>query len=232
MVDWAFGRKQTNLQAGDVMVSTRFTFLQAGLRHMFAPPAVSPCAARLPARECNVSSVLLCAWCGCSLTDDGDVDTCMLTEDHNGMNKGEAERIEDAYSHVAAISDDRGYLSIRGGMWAGYELSVTRALGHKNLSAYGVLCEPTVNTLQLRSDDACLVRALTDRLVLLMWAVLGMGIIQLGSARFAIHTHKPVVPVCEYGGYLATTITTFLLPCACVFRLCLCRLWPVMACGT
>lgn len=56
-----------------------------------------------------------------------------------------------------SISDDRGYLSIRSGMWAGYELSVTRALGHKHLSAYGVLCEPTVNTLTLQSDDTCLV---------------------------------------------------------------------------
>lgn len=56
-----------------------------------------------------------------------------------------------------SISDDRGYLSIRAGMWAGYELSVTRALGHKNLSEYGVLCEPTVNTMQLQPADACLV---------------------------------------------------------------------------
>jgi len=56
-----------------------------------------------------------------------------------------------------SISDDRGYLSIRAGMWAGYELSVTRALGHKHLSEYGVLCEPTVNTMQLQPADACLV---------------------------------------------------------------------------
>lgn len=58
---------------------------------------------------------------------------------------------------LCSISDDRGYLSIRAGMWAGYELSVTRALGHKHLAAYGVLCEPTVQTLQLQPEDACLV---------------------------------------------------------------------------
>lgn len=58
------------------------------------------------------------------------------------------------------ISDDRGYLSIFSGMWAGYELSVTRALGHKNLEAYGVLCEPAVTTLQLQPNDACLVTTL------------------------------------------------------------------------
>lgn len=57
------------------------------------------------------------------------------------------------------ISEDRGYLSIFSGMWAGYELSVTRALGHKNLEAYGVLCEPAVTTFQLQPEDACLVRS-------------------------------------------------------------------------
>lgn len=58
---------------------------------------------------------------------------------------------------LCSISDDRGYLSCRAGMWAGYELSVTRALGHKHLGAYGVLCEPTVTTVTLQPDDACLV---------------------------------------------------------------------------
>lgn len=56
-----------------------------------------------------------------------------------------------------SISEDRGYLSIRSGMWAGYELSVTRALGHKHLAQYGVLCEPTVRTLTLQPNDVCLV---------------------------------------------------------------------------
>lgn len=56
-----------------------------------------------------------------------------------------------------SISEDRGYLSIRSGMWAGYELSVTRALGHKHLAQYGVVCEPTVQTLTLQPTDVCLV---------------------------------------------------------------------------
>lgn len=94
-----------------------------------------------------------------SLTDDGDVAARMLTVDHNGMDRQEAARILGQYGHVASISDDRGYLSIRAGMWAGYELSVTRALGHKHLSEYGVLCEPTVNTMQLQPADACLIVA-------------------------------------------------------------------------
>lgn len=58
---------------------------------------------------------------------------------------------------LCRISEDRGYLSVFAGMWAGYELSVTRALGHKNLEAYGVLCEPAVTTLQLQPEDTCLV---------------------------------------------------------------------------
>jgi hypothetical protein len=57
-----------------------------------------------------------------------------------------------------SISEDRGYLSVFAGMWAGLELSVTRALGHKHLEAYGVLCEPTVRSLTLQPEDTCLVR--------------------------------------------------------------------------
>lgn len=55
---------------------------------------------------------------------------------------------------------DRGYISIRAGNMAGYELSVTRALGHKHLSAYGVSCEPTVKVLTLQPEDTCLVSEL------------------------------------------------------------------------
>lgn len=94
-----------------------------------------------------------------SLTDDGDVAARMLTTDHNGHNAGEVGRITTKHGHMARISDDRGYLSICAGMWAGYELSVTRALGHKHLEAYGVSCEPSVTSHRLRDSDACLILA-------------------------------------------------------------------------
>lgn len=44
-------------------------------------------------------------------------------------------------------------------MWAGHELSVTRALGHKHLEAAGVSCEPSVAACDLTPADACLVSA-------------------------------------------------------------------------
>lgn len=56
------------------------------------------------------------------------------------------------------ILPDDGYLSITSGTWAGYELSVTRALGHKYLAPYGVLYEPAVSTHTLKEDDCCVVR--------------------------------------------------------------------------
>jgi hypothetical protein len=48
---------------------------------------------------CSPHGFTVC--CPCSLTEDGDVDASMLTEDHNGMHKGEAARIQEQYSHVA-----------------------------------------------------------------------------------------------------------------------------------
>jgi hypothetical protein len=58
---------------------------------------------------------------------------------------------------VSRIVPRDGYLSITSGMWAGYELSVTRALGHKHLAAHGVTPEPYVNVVHLRGDECCLV---------------------------------------------------------------------------
>lgn len=51
------------------------------------------------------------------------------------------------------------------GAWAGYELSVTRALGHKNMEAYGVLPEPYITMLKLEEKHKCLVggRISTDK---------------------------------------------------------------------
>lgn len=44
------------------------------------------------------------------------------------------------------------------GPWAGYELSVTRALGHKNVLEHGVVAEPYVMTRDLIQQHCCLVR--------------------------------------------------------------------------
>lgn len=51
-----------------------------------------------------------------------------------------------------------GYLHVLEGPCAGYELSVTRALGHKGLEACGVLQEPFATMLHLEDKHCCLVR--------------------------------------------------------------------------
>lgn len=43
----------------------------------------------------------LCCVCTNSLTSDGDVDTTLLTTDHNGMNQHEAARIMQQHSKYA-----------------------------------------------------------------------------------------------------------------------------------
>eukprot|EP00879_Flechtneria_rotunda_P015863 GHRR01016590.1.p1 GENE.GHRR01016590.1~~GHRR01016590.1.p1 ORF type:complete len:233 (+),score=75.21 GHRR01016590.1:1096-1794(+) len=93
-----------------------------------------------------------------SLSDD-DVVARFVTVDHNGNNNEEVQRINTQHSRVAEICNDSKYLRIHTGMWAGYELGVTRALGHKHLEAHGVSCEPAVNTFELQPEDACLIIA-------------------------------------------------------------------------
>eukprot|EP00775_Hariotina_reticulata_P006723 gene6723-6942_t len=93
-----------------------------------------------------------------SLSDD-DVVARFVTVNHNGRNQDEAHRIASRHGCMSRISEDRGYLSTFAGMWAGFELSVTRALGHKYLEAYGVLCQPTVTKFELQPDDTCLIIA-------------------------------------------------------------------------
>lgn len=53
-----------------------------------------------------------------------------------------------------------GYLAVFEGLWAGYELSVTRALGHKNMEQYGVLDDPYVTVFNVEEEKhKCLVIA-------------------------------------------------------------------------
>lgn len=53
-----------------------------------------------------------------------------------------------------------GYIQVTAGPWSGYELSVTRALGHKNIEAYGVIDDPYVTMINLEEDKhRCLVIA-------------------------------------------------------------------------
>ncbi|KXZ57016.1 hypothetical protein GPECTOR_1g918 [Gonium pectorale] len=56
-------------------------------------------------------------------------------------------------------ADDDGYLQVLSGPWQGYELAVTRALGHKNMEPYGVVPDPHVVSVEATREDCCLVLA-------------------------------------------------------------------------
>ena len=60
---------------------------------------------------------------------------------------------------VAAVRREDGYLGIKRGPWAGFELAVSRSLGHKLMANYGVVPTPTVRKMTLRPTDCCLIVA-------------------------------------------------------------------------
>lgn len=93
------------------------------------------------------------------LREDDTVEARFITVDHNGRNVSEADRIDKSHARTTSICRHRGYMRVVSGIWAGFELSVTRSLGHKNLEAHGVLCEPDVTRLALAPNDACLIIA-------------------------------------------------------------------------
>ncbi|GIL86703.1 hypothetical protein Vretifemale_14948 [Volvox reticuliferus] len=85
-----------------------------------------------------------------------------LTLRHNGHHEEEAKRIKAASPGVVTVKDGvtgDGYLQVLSGPWRGYELAVTRALGHKHMAQYGVLVEPHVVSLQTKPEDCCLILA-------------------------------------------------------------------------
>ncbi|KAF5843263.1 phosphatase 2C-like domain-containing protein [Dunaliella salina] len=81
-----------------------------------------------------------------------------VTVRHNGKNITEAARIRSDHADMTRLLED-GYIQAAAGPWAGYELSVTRALGHKNMEAYGVVAKPHVSMLKLEQKHTCLVLA-------------------------------------------------------------------------
>jgi len=60
---------------------------------------------------------------------------------------------------VHRIVPEDGYISAASGALRGYELSVTRALGHKHMSHHGVICEPSVVRRELPRSGGCVVAA-------------------------------------------------------------------------
>ena len=89
---------------------------------------------------------------------NGDVTAQLLTRRHWGCDEGEKERIVSGFSSTTRVLDD-GYVKSIEGPLAGYELSVTRALGHVGMEVHGVTAEPYIITRVLDENDCCLILA-------------------------------------------------------------------------
>ncbi len=92
---------------------------------------------------------------------DGELRVKQLTKRHWISDQQEAERLGQVNCASTQLGTKQdGYLTVMNGPLAGYELSVTRALGHKHLQRYGVTPEPYVCSLELTPDDVCVVGGL------------------------------------------------------------------------
>ncbi|KAL4422971.1 hypothetical protein ABPG75_009168 [Micractinium tetrahymenae] len=92
----------------------------------------------------------------------------VVTERHFGWDPAERARVEAACGDSATVSQDDGYLIVEEGRLRGFQLGMTRALGHRLLSQYGVSSIPTVSLHKLAPEHMCLIVA-TDG----VWEVLG-----------------------------------------------------------
>lgn len=80
-----------------------------------------------------------------------------LTVHHNGRHPDEAKRLQQLAGKVKCEAD--GYLHVLEGPWMGYELAVSRALGHKHMEEYGVIPDPHVMCFEAKPEDCCLILA-------------------------------------------------------------------------
>ncbi|KAL6764123.1 phosphatase 2C-like domain-containing protein [Haematococcus lacustris] len=81
-----------------------------------------------------------------------------ITCRHFGLNPEEAERIRQQHATTTEVLED-GYVRVVEGQWAGYELAVTRALGHLHMAQYGIIDTPFVTLLRLTHVNPCLILA-------------------------------------------------------------------------
>lgn len=69
------------------------------------------------------------------------------------------ERLERDFSGKSRILPEDGYISITDGPYCGYELAVTRSLGHKALQHNGVIAEPFVGVHRIEAHHCCAILA-------------------------------------------------------------------------
>lgn len=84
-----------------------------------------------------------------------------VTERHSGSHAGERKRLENHNGKKAKIRGDDGYITVPcpGGPVGTFSLAMTRALGHRMMSEYGVIPTPTVTVRQLGPQDVCVIAA-------------------------------------------------------------------------
>eukprot|EP00201_Polytomella_parva_P017062 CAMPEP_0175055150 /NCGR_PEP_ID=MMETSP0052_2-20121109/9914_1 /TAXON_ID=51329 ORGANISM="Polytomella parva, Strain SAG 63-3" /NCGR_SAMPLE_ID=MMETSP0052_2 /ASSEMBLY_ACC=CAM_ASM_000194 /LENGTH=505 /DNA_ID=CAMNT_0016319951 /DNA_START=108 /DNA_END=1621 /DNA_ORIENTATION=- len=83
-------------------------------------------------------------------------DVRVLTQQHNGKDADEMKRILD--EDLLRINKN-GYVKVMEGPLEGYELAVTRALGHRHLQKLGISPDPTLSIVTLSEDDRCIIVA-------------------------------------------------------------------------
>eukprot|EP01023_Acetabularia_acetabulum_P007228 TRINITY_DN13075_c0_g1_i7.p1 TRINITY_DN13075_c0_g1~~TRINITY_DN13075_c0_g1_i7.p1 ORF type:complete len:246 (-),score=38.15 TRINITY_DN13075_c0_g1_i7:187-924(-) len=93
-----------------------------------------------------------------SKREDGSLDAEAVSVTHNCLNMDEQKRLQSKGHNKISLLND-GYLRVEEGDWAGYELAMTRALGHKLLAKFGVVYSPSILIRQLQSSDVCLILA-------------------------------------------------------------------------
>lgn len=82
----------------------------------------------------------------------------LLTDRHHGHHQDEKNRIETEYGHITGIGND-GYIRVLQGPFQGYQLGVTRSIGHRLLEDHGVIPDPTVSVVECPEEACCLVVA-------------------------------------------------------------------------
>jgi len=94
-----------------------------------------------------------------SRTAAGGYEGLEVSERHWGLNPDEARRVTASVGRRVELLRSDGYLAVAAGRFQGYQLSMTRALGHSMLSDFGVIAKPSIAQRTLDDNDTCLIVA-------------------------------------------------------------------------
>lgn len=95
--------------------------------------------------------------CAISRVQGGKLITEMLFEKHNAYNPSEIRRIRRDFPNAQFTSDN--YLRVIVKKYGEVQLAMTRALGHKLFSEFGVISTPEIKTIHLNSEQVFFVMA-------------------------------------------------------------------------